>query len=331
MMDDLTDIREFYNAAWDAEANRLERHQLEADITWRYLNLYLPPRGRLLEIGFGTGTYTFPLANRGHQITAIDLADEYVTRCKAKAEKLGLSDQIDFRTGDARKLDGIPRGEFDAVLLMGPLYHLLLETDRTATLRSAYACLKPGGVIFSAMISRFGILGDLIKDNPSWIENQEAVWSHIEQGHRPPMLQKEAFGAILLGWKKSPPCMSAWDFAPSKLQVSSQLSPQTMKVITRLKENRETSGWISYSKSAQNKASWLHPDTYSTSDRNQTIKKEVSIRYNGNPSTPRLESYHETQPRRIFGNFERLPHRQPGKPYHATNSNASRKRAGVGV
>ena len=39
MTDDLTDIREFYNAAWDAEANRLERHQLEADITWRYLNL----------------------------------------------------------------------------------------------------------------------------------------------------------------------------------------------------------------------------------------------------------------------------------------------------
>ena len=193
MMDDLTDIREFYNAAWDAEANRLERHQLEADITWRYLNLYLPPRGRLLEIGFGTGFYTFPLAKRGYQITAIDLADEYVTRCKAKAEELGISDQIDFRTGDARQLDGIPRGEFKAVLLMGPLYHLPLETDRIAALRSAYACLKPGGVIFSAMISRFGILEDLIKDNPSWIENQESVWSHIEHGHRPANAPKGGF------------------------------------------------------------------------------------------------------------------------------------------
>ena len=184
MMDDLTDIREFYNAAWDAEANRLERHQLEADITWRYLNLYLPPRGRLLEIGFGTGFYTFSLAERGYQITAVDLADEYVTRCRAKAEELGLSDQIDFRTGDARNLEGIPRGEFEAILLMGPLYHLLLETNRTAALRSAYTSLKPGGVIFSAMISRFGILGDLIKDNPSWIENQKEVWSHVRDGHR---------------------------------------------------------------------------------------------------------------------------------------------------
>ena len=192
-MDDLTDIREFYNAAWDAEANRLERHQLEADITWRYLNLYLPPRGRLLEIGFGTGYYTYLLAKRGYQITAVDLADEYVTRCKAKAEELGRSGQIDFRTGDARKLDGIPRGEFEAVLLMGPLYHLLLETDRTAALRSAYACLKPGGVIFTALISRFGIIGDLIKKNPSWIENQEEVWSHIEQGHRPANAPKGGF------------------------------------------------------------------------------------------------------------------------------------------
>ena len=60
-MDDLTDIREMYNAGWDVEASRLEHHQLEADITWCYLDLYLPMHGRLLEVGFGTGFYTFPL------------------------------------------------------------------------------------------------------------------------------------------------------------------------------------------------------------------------------------------------------------------------------
>ena len=183
-MDDLTDIRKMYNTGWDTEANRLERHQLEADITWRYLNQYLPAQSRLLEVGFGTGFYTFPLARRGYQITAVDLANEYVTRCKARAEELDLSDQIDFRTGDARKLGGIPRGKFEAVLLMGPLYHLLLETDRAAALRSAYECLKPGGVILSAMLSRFGVLGDLIKTNPSWIENQEEVWSLARHGQR---------------------------------------------------------------------------------------------------------------------------------------------------
>ena len=83
-MDDLSDIREMYNTGWDAEANRLERHQLEADITWRYLKLYLPPHGRLLEVGFGTGFYTFPLARRGYRITAVDL---FELRRKENLEK----------------------------------------------------------------------------------------------------------------------------------------------------------------------------------------------------------------------------------------------------
>ena len=184
-MDDLNDIRELYNAAWNAEATRLERHPLEGDISWRYLDRHLPPTGRLLEIGFGTGAYTFSLAKRGYRITAVDLAEEFVVRCKAKADELGLRDRIDFRIGDARNLDGIPHGVFDAVLLMGPLYHLVLEDDRTAALRSAYGCLKPGGVIFSALISRFGVLANLIKRSPSWIEDQEWVRSVMANGHRP--------------------------------------------------------------------------------------------------------------------------------------------------
>ena len=174
-----------YNSAWDAESTRLQRHRLEADITWRYLDRYLPPDGHLLDVGFGTGAYAFPLAGRGYGVTAVDLAEEFVTRCRAMADELPGANRIDFRVGDARNLDGIRRGEFDAVLLMGPLYHLVVEADRTAALTSAYECLKPGGVIFSSLISRFGILGDLIKKNPVWIENQEWVRSTMKNGHRP--------------------------------------------------------------------------------------------------------------------------------------------------
>ena len=89
-MDDLTDVREMYNAAWGAESTRLQRHQFEADITWRYLDRYLPPGGRILDIGFGTGAtgaYPFPLVKRGCRTTAVDLAEEFVTRCKALADE----------------------------------------------------------------------------------------------------------------------------------------------------------------------------------------------------------------------------------------------------
>jgi len=184
-MDDLSDIREMYNSAWEAESTRLQRHRLEADITWCYLDRFLPPDGQLLDIGCGTGGYALPLAERGYRVTAVDLAEELVTRCKAMADELPATSRIDLRVGDARNLEGIRRGEFDAVLLMGPLYHLVVEADRTAALTAARDCLKPGGMIFSALISRFGILGDLIKKNPAWIEDQEWVRSTIENGHRP--------------------------------------------------------------------------------------------------------------------------------------------------
>lgn len=113
-MDDLTDIRDLYNAAWDVEETRLERHQLEADITWHYLDRHLPPCGRILEIGSGTGANTFRLTRRGYRITAVDLAEELVTRCRAKADELGLGDRVAFRVGDARDLGDIPGTEFDA-------------------------------------------------------------------------------------------------------------------------------------------------------------------------------------------------------------------------
>ena len=162
-MDDLSDIRQMYNTGWNAEAERLLRHQLEAEITWRYLNRYLPPHGGLLEVGCGTGFYTFALARRGYQMTAIDLADEYRGQMQGNGTGVSISPiRLIFVSVMHVPLRGVPREAFDAVLLMGPLYHLVLETDRLAALRSAYACLKPGGVIVSTLVSRFGVLGGLL-------------------------------------------------------------------------------------------------------------------------------------------------------------------------
>jgi ubiquinone/menaquinone biosynthesis C-methylase UbiE len=56
--------------------------------------------------------------------------------------------------GDARRLD-FATGQADAVLLMGPLYHLVHSQDRRQALQEAYRVLKTGGVLFAAGISRF--------------------------------------------------------------------------------------------------------------------------------------------------------------------------------
>ena len=74
MTDDLSDIAAYYSGDPEGEHSRLRRHQLEYDLTWRYLNQYLPSRGSILEVGAATGGYTLALARPGYTLTSVDLS-----------------------------------------------------------------------------------------------------------------------------------------------------------------------------------------------------------------------------------------------------------------
>jgi ubiquinone/menaquinone biosynthesis C-methylase UbiE len=180
-MDDISDIKALYDRA-DGEENRLERHQLERDITLRFLEAYIPANAKVLEIGAATGKYTAWLAERGHAVTAVDLSEKMLEKCKERIISAGLQKNVSFYVADARDLSSLPSDTFDVVLLMGPLYHLVLQDDRHKALREAFERLQPGGLIFSAMISRYGIPGHLLNKYPDWIEKQDEVRSIITQG-----------------------------------------------------------------------------------------------------------------------------------------------------
>ena len=185
MLDDVSDIRSYYDSATERELARLGRHQLEHDITWLYLDRYLPSEGAVLDIGAGAGGYTVELARRGYTVTAVDLSGKLIELCRKRVSEAGLAKNVTFLVADARDLRDVGHGPFDAVLLMGPLYHLVLEEDRRTALREAFDRLRPGGVILSAFISRYGVLGDVMNNIPEWIEDQADVRSLIEHGRRP--------------------------------------------------------------------------------------------------------------------------------------------------
>jgi SAM-dependent methyltransferase len=184
-MDDISDIQKYYDHSVENEENRLERHQLERDITWLFLDKYLPNHGKILEIGAATGVHTLWLARRGLQVTAVDLSQNELTFNRQRLQEYGLHHLLETRIGDARDLGDLPENAFDSVLLMGPLYHLVHKTDRHRAVAQAVRRLKPGGVFFSSHISRYGILGDLLKNVPAWIEDQDEVQSIIERGRDP--------------------------------------------------------------------------------------------------------------------------------------------------
>jgi S-adenosylmethionine-dependent methyltransferase len=75
-----------------------------------------------------------------------------------KAAEAGVSYLISARQC-ARSV--VPSDEtFDAVLLMGPLYHLLTIRERLQAVMEAERVLKPGGLIFAAFITRFALFRD---------------------------------------------------------------------------------------------------------------------------------------------------------------------------
>jgi SAM-dependent methyltransferase len=185
MSDDVRDIAAFYNSDPDREHRRLEQHQLEYDLTWRYLDQYLPARGSILEVGAATGRYTLALAQRGYLVTAVDLSAALLDACRSRVAGAGLEQQVRLVVADARDLGAVSEQGFDAALVMGPLYHLVVEGDRSAALKQAWERLRPVGFFCSAFISRFGVLADLLKNNPAWIEDQAEVRSVVARGRRP--------------------------------------------------------------------------------------------------------------------------------------------------
>lgn len=182
MIDNIHDIAEYYDNHPQAEHLRLEEHQLEHDLTWRFLDEYLPPDGSILEIGAATGRYTLGLVEHGFAVTAVDLSAACLEECQKNLTKVGLKEKAQFILADARNLYEVTHRDFDAVLLMGPLYHLVVEEDRKMALREAYARLRVGGMIFSAFISRYGIWGDMLKNVPELIDDQNQVRSVLLRG-----------------------------------------------------------------------------------------------------------------------------------------------------
>ena len=193
MLDDVTDIAQYYNDRPDYENERLDRHQLEFDMTWRFFDQYLPKSGSILEVGAATGKYTLGLAKRGYDVTAVDMSDQLLAVCQKRSIAAGLEHKVQTVVADARDLSLVQKKDFDAVLLMGPLYHLTQFADRNLALQQVFDRMAPQALLFTAFISRVGIMGDLLKNYPEWIENQEDVRAHLDHGQRPAPSPKGGF------------------------------------------------------------------------------------------------------------------------------------------
>ena len=179
------EILSFYRQT--EESQRLTTHfkgQLEFVRTQEIITRYLPaPPAVVLDIGGGSGPYACWLAKAGYEVHLVDPVDLHVEQAKKASNQQPEHPIASVSLGDARSLR-FSSMSVDAVLLLGPLYHLIDKTERLLALSEAYRVLQEDGVMIAAGISRFASMLDSFFEgrfeNPV---HRDIVQSDLETGY----------------------------------------------------------------------------------------------------------------------------------------------------
>jgi SAM-dependent methyltransferase len=155
-MDEIESVVQHYESIREEERIADGFGQLELVRTKEILHRFLPPSpAHVLDIGGGTGVHARWLADDGYRVHVVDLSPRHVTKVQTDLLDRGVTAEL----GDARTLSQAENA-YDAVLLLGPLYHLTARTDRIRALREAARVARPGSIVVAAAISRFASLFD---------------------------------------------------------------------------------------------------------------------------------------------------------------------------
>ncbi len=140
-------IKEYYNN-YDEDGRLLKKNRLpEYLTTMRYIEKYLNPGDKILEIGAGTGRYSIALAEKGYEVDSVELVPHNI---KIMKKKVKPDHKINIYEGNACDLSFIESNKYDIVLLLGPMYHLFNNEDKHKALSEAIRVAKKNAVIYAA-------------------------------------------------------------------------------------------------------------------------------------------------------------------------------------
>lgn len=180
-----------YDRNAEREWDRLERHRTEFAVTCRVLAEFLsPPPGRILDIGGGPGRYALHLTQQGYEVLLLDISRRSLDLAIEKSVAAGVYLPPPLQ-GDALRLPDRAAeatedftGVFDAVLLMGPLYHLMNFEDRLAAVRRGLADIAPGRFHFCGLSDAFCTVARC-GDSFAWLDSGASAALPSTACHRP--------------------------------------------------------------------------------------------------------------------------------------------------
>jgi len=117
--------------------------------------LALPPGSKILDLCCGHGRHAIPLAQRGYEVTGLDLSEVFLQKAQADAEAQGVS--VRWVRSDMREIPF--EDEFDAVINMFSAFgYLEDEEEDLKVLHQVRKALKPGGLFLMEIIHREALM-----------------------------------------------------------------------------------------------------------------------------------------------------------------------------
>jgi len=175
-----TAVKKYYNTHVAEEDQRLKDNVFELPVTFLFLDRYLKRGDKVLDMACGTGRYAAELIDRDIFVGLNDLSDRNLDLA---LKRLGNHQNILHHEASNALHSGLwDKETWDAILLLGPLYHMTDRTYRLEILRRARQAVRPGGTIFTAFMSRTAALQYGLKNNPGGILRERGANQLWETG-----------------------------------------------------------------------------------------------------------------------------------------------------
>lgn len=149
-------LKDYYSTGVEDKRLQADKaHQVEFLTTTRYIDKYLKPNDKILEVGAGTGAYSIYYAEKGYEVNSLELVPENINILKSKITK---DMNINVTEGTALDLSCYEDNTFDMTLVLGPLYHLYTEEDKKKAIEEALRVTKTNGYLYIAYLTNDSVM-----------------------------------------------------------------------------------------------------------------------------------------------------------------------------
>jgi 2-polyprenyl-3-methyl-5-hydroxy-6-metoxy-1,4-benzoquinol methylase len=170
----IEEVRSYYDSAVVYEWNRLNNPYsvVEFNSTMHLINKYFPKTGAILDIGSGPGRYSLSLLKMGYKVSLLDISQKELDYARNVIEEQGLKAEA-YYCKSALELQQLKPNKYDALLVMGPLYHLHSREERIKVLKDSLEILSEGGTAIISYINTWGVLRASVSEFPhSFADNE---------------------------------------------------------------------------------------------------------------------------------------------------------------